>query len=96
MHQIDCLHTSNGNNILHLNHPNGTKINSQDLVQVVAVILMVNRDLMTIPANPNPAWGKNCNHCKIPNYFALVCQQKSSDFASPLVAHVQYGHSSDT
>ena len=37
-----------------------------------------------------------CNNCKIPNHFASVCRQKSSELASALIAHVNYNGQSDT
>ena len=42
-----------------------------------------------------PAWGKFCNHCKIPHHFASVCWQKLSESASALVAQVYYDSQSD-
>ena len=35
-----------------------------------------------------PAWGKFCNHCKIPHCFASACQQKPSESVSALIALV--------
>ena len=42
-----------------------------------------------------PAWGKFCNHCKIPHHFASVCQRKPSESASALITQIYYDSQSD-
>ena len=42
-----------------------------------------------------PAWGRFCNHCKIPHHFSFLCQQKPSESASALIAQVYYDSQSD-
>ena len=83
---LNCLYTSNRNNSIQCNHPNRTKVNPQDLAQVVAVILMVNWDLMTVPTNT--LHGVKIVIAVYSQPFSIGLPTKIHDSASTSIAHV--------